>query len=305
MKIIRSLFATALVTSLTGCMGAFNAAPPEMHFPEAGDKPVDAAFRLVLDQLDDYEGRAREAANGPRLFELPALAALATGTIGAAVGHGAQFAFISGATAAIFGAGQAYFAPRTRAIAYRDAMNASSCILTEMAGLDNFVEDGDAQPAGVGPGLNAVAKKDPSIAVSVSLQYYTIVQAASLRVHNTLADRLLNAGQTDPTALLSNLKEINQEQNEAEAMLDVQDDGMSMAEHMAMDKLNVAPVGVTTKDKDGNDIEVMRTAADGSEYQEMKAPQSDKAAVDQLASALVELEKLKPALKTCTLLANG
>ncbi len=184
---------TIVMMASSGC-ATLSFAPPSVTLQSRPAPTFNDAMTDVDSFIVAYRKAARTAANGRTAFQVPAFVATVAAVTATALGAGPDVTIAAGGAAAIFGGGNAYFAPKTKASILHAGLTAMQCI--------------QQVATGVAPFVTAAAATEARIAAEAANgnqeAHYYLIRNAAISVDTIVGDRLSNAGSlTDAQALAS------------------------------------------------------------------------------------------------------
>lgn len=215
----------------------FNATCTPAHDTEDAQpihRDTDGALLLINNFILTYRCQAHRAAEGRQFFEVPGFLVAAGGATAAALGAGPNVAIATGATGAVLGQGNSYYAPKHKAGVLDSGLDALICIKNEAVGIDAYTLEaisevqenaGAAKEPPPGSERNANGEEGPEVVVSAQRQYYDMIQAALFSVERVVAQRLSAAGtpfdaegvMAEIEAIRARIEEAKDESRSAEA----------------------------------------------------------------------------------------
>jgi len=175
------------------------------------------AQQLIENYRIGYRCARAEAANGRQIFQVPALLATVTGLVGPSFGLTADGTLAAGASAGFLSGAQSYYVPEEKAKLFNTALEAVACVRTESVGVTHFHRNmPDGTESFALPGLAS----DGSIDIDVGDQYFNAVAGALGEIDVELGERLMGLGERDVDTLMTKLKTLIEEQEQADTDLE-------------------------------------------------------------------------------------
>jgi hypothetical protein len=199
-----SLLAACLMVS--GCassaLSPYRFSPPTVSMAGLEGKTLANAKTIVQAYVASYSNAQKQNADARQVFELPPLIAAIGGVAATAFGGGPDGVLVAGTATAAFRSGNAYYAPKTKAGIYGDAIDALTCIGQIAIGAKPYELSFAMQRVGGGASVDETLVHD-------------LIVNGVRTVEQRLTDRLSNAGSlTDAAGIAAEFeKSIKAEQD--------------------------------------------------------------------------------------------
>jgi hypothetical protein len=199
------LLAAAL--QLPGCassaLSPYRFSPPTVDMAGMDSKTLVTARAVVQAYVRSYSAAQKQNADARQVFELPPLIAAIGGVAATAFGGGPDGVLVAGTATAAFRSGNAYYAPKSKAGIYGDAIDALTCIGQIAIG---------AKPYELSLAMQRAERRE---SVDETLAHDLIVNGVRT-VEQRLTDRLSNAGSlTDAAGIAAEFEKSIKAEQEA------------------------------------------------------------------------------------------